>query len=77
MVLALIKTKALTRADYIYKPVKCGIAIMPSVKGKAKLNKCSKCGKRHPPPTGSKCTRGEETSFAEAGEHTEDHMNTD
>jgi hypothetical protein len=69
MVLGLIKSKALTHVDRTYKPVKREIITMPSVKGKTKLNKCSKCGKRHPPPTGSKCTRGEDTSFVEADEH--------
>jgi hypothetical protein len=43
---------------------------MPSVKGKGKLNKCNKCEKRHPPPTGSKFTLGEaeDNSFVETEE---------
>jgi hypothetical protein len=72
MVLGLIKSKALTRikTTCIYKPVKREIINMPSVKGKGKLNKCNKCEKRHPPPTRSKCTRGEteDNSFVETDE---------
>jgi hypothetical protein len=59
--LAVIKSRTLAKTKINYKlhKVRASNSNMPrkASKPNSKPNKCSRCGDRHPPPTGAKCTR--------------------
>jgi hypothetical protein len=55
--LAFIKSRTLAKTKINYKLHKVRISNSNMPRKASKPNKCSRCGDRHPPPTGAKCTR--------------------